>query len=119
MDARRRGAAKVGTLASRATRQTLQLTQPNKIRLLRWTGALLCRWSAHGLRRVASHAAGRDARHKSAPGAHARLDQCFPRGEKMSHDYTETLITSRTAYQGKLLTLKEDQVKLPDGNSAT
>ena len=37
----------------------------------------------------------------------------------MSNDYTETLITSRTAYQGKLLTLKEDQVKLPDGNSAT
>jgi len=37
----------------------------------------------------------------------------------MSNDYTETLLESRTAYEGKLLTLKEDQVKLPDGNSAT
>jgi len=44
MDARRRAAAKVGTLARRATLQTLHLTQPNKIRLLRGTGALLCRW---------------------------------------------------------------------------
>src|SRR3954452_8461521 len=30
MDARRRVAAKVGTLARRATQQTLQLTQPNQ-----------------------------------------------------------------------------------------
>ena len=30
MDARRRGAAKVGTLARRATKQTLQLTQPDQ-----------------------------------------------------------------------------------------
>jgi hypothetical protein len=30
MDARRRSAAKVGTLASCATKQTLQLTQPDK-----------------------------------------------------------------------------------------
>ena len=37
----------------------------------------------------------------------------------MSNDYTETLLSSHTAYAGKLLTLKEDQVKLPDGNSAT
>jgi len=31
MDARRRSAAKVGTLASCATKQTLQLTQPDQI----------------------------------------------------------------------------------------
>ena len=37
----------------------------------------------------------------------------------MSNDYTETLLVSRTAYEGKLLTLKEDKVKLPDGGSAT
>ena len=42
MDARRRIAAKVGTLARCATQQTLQLTQPNKIRLLRGTRVVLC-----------------------------------------------------------------------------
>jgi len=31
MDARRRGAAKVATLARRATKQTLQLTQPDQV----------------------------------------------------------------------------------------
>ena len=34
MDARRRSAAKVGTLASCATKQTLQLTQPDQIATL-------------------------------------------------------------------------------------
>ena len=37
----------------------------------------------------------------------------------MSNDYTETLIASHTPYQGRLLTLKEDEVKLPDGKTAT
>jgi ADP-ribose pyrophosphatase len=37
----------------------------------------------------------------------------------MSNDYTETLVTSRTVYQGKLLTLKEDEVALPDGRIGT
>jgi ADP-ribose pyrophosphatase len=37
----------------------------------------------------------------------------------MSNDYTETLVSSRTGYQGKLLTLKEDQVALPDGSTGT
>jgi ADP-ribose pyrophosphatase len=37
----------------------------------------------------------------------------------MSNDYTETLMSSRTGYQGKLLTLKEDQVALPDGSTGT
>ena len=37
----------------------------------------------------------------------------------MSNDYTETLVSSRTAYAGKLLTLKEDQVALPDGGKGT
>jgi ADP-ribose pyrophosphatase len=36
----------------------------------------------------------------------------------MSADYTEKLVTSRTGYEGKLLTLKEDQVQLPDGRTA-
>ena len=29
----------------------------------------------------------------------------------MSSDYTETLVSSRIAYDGKLLTLKEEQVR--------
>lgn len=33
----------------------------------------------------------------------------------MSKDLTETTLTSRVAYQGKLLTLKEDEVALPGG----
>jgi ADP-ribose pyrophosphatase len=37
----------------------------------------------------------------------------------MSNDYTETLVSSRTGYEGKLLTLKEDQVALPDGSQGT
>jgi ADP-ribose pyrophosphatase len=37
----------------------------------------------------------------------------------MSNDYTEKLVSSRTAYAGKLLTLKEDQVALPDGGQGT
>ena len=37
----------------------------------------------------------------------------------MSNDYTETLVSSRTGYQGKLLTLKEDKVALPDGSTGT
>ena len=36
----------------------------------------------------------------------------------MSADYTEKLVTSRTGYEGKLLTLKEDEVQLPDGRTA-
>ena len=34
-------------------------------------------------------------------------------------DYTETLVSSRTGYEGKLLTLKEDQVVLSDGSEGT
>jgi len=37
----------------------------------------------------------------------------------MSNDYTETLVSSRTGYTGRLLTLKEDKVALPDGTTAT
>ena len=37
----------------------------------------------------------------------------------MSNDYTETLVSSRIGYKGKLLTLKEDQVALPDGSTGT
>jgi ADP-ribose pyrophosphatase len=36
----------------------------------------------------------------------------------MSADYTETLLASRTVFEGKILTLKQDQVRLPDGNTA-
>jgi len=36
----------------------------------------------------------------------------------MSADYTEKLVASRTGYEGKLLTLKEDEVQLPDGRTA-
>jgi ADP-ribose diphosphatase len=37
----------------------------------------------------------------------------------MSNDYTETPVSSRTGYEGKLLTLKEDKVALPDGTTGT
>ena len=37
----------------------------------------------------------------------------------MSTDYTEQPVSSRVGYAGKLLTLKEDQVRLPDGRIAT
>jgi ADP-ribose pyrophosphatase len=37
----------------------------------------------------------------------------------MSNDYTEKLVSSRTRYEGKLLTLKEDKVALPDGSTGT
>jgi len=36
----------------------------------------------------------------------------------MSADYIEKLLASRTRYEGKLLTLKEDEVRLPDGSTA-
>jgi ADP-ribose pyrophosphatase len=36
----------------------------------------------------------------------------------MSADYTEKLLASRTGYEGKLLTVKEDKVQLPDGRTA-
>jgi ADP-ribose pyrophosphatase len=35
----------------------------------------------------------------------------------MSADYTEKLLASHTRYEGKLLTLKEDEVHLPDGST--
>jgi len=37
----------------------------------------------------------------------------------MSNDYTEKLVSSHTGYAGKLLTLKEDKVALPDGSTGT
>jgi ADP-ribose diphosphatase len=37
----------------------------------------------------------------------------------MSNDYTEKLVSSHTGYEGKLLTLKEDKVALPDGSIGT
>jgi ADP-ribose pyrophosphatase len=37
----------------------------------------------------------------------------------MSADYTEKLVASRIGYEGKLLTLKEDEVQLPDGRTAS
>ena len=36
----------------------------------------------------------------------------------MSSDFTEKKITSRTAYRGGMLTVHEDEVKLPDGSTA-
>ena len=33
-------------------------------------------------------------------------------------DFTESTLASRTAYSGRLLTVKEDQVRLPDGGTA-
>lgn len=33
-------------------------------------------------------------------------------------DFTETTLTSKTVYDGKLLTVKEDEVRLPDGHQA-
>ena len=36
----------------------------------------------------------------------------------MSNDYTEKLLSSRSAYEGKLLAVKEDQVEQPDGGRA-
>jgi len=36
----------------------------------------------------------------------------------MPADYTEQTLSSRVAHQGKLLTLKDDEVRLPDGRSA-
>ena len=36
----------------------------------------------------------------------------------MSNDYSEKPLSSRTAYEGQLLTLKEDTVALPDGRHA-
>ena len=37
----------------------------------------------------------------------------------MLPDFSEEQLSSRVAYKGKLLTLKEDQVKLPTGITAT
>ena len=37
----------------------------------------------------------------------------------MSADYTEKLLSSRIGFEGKLLTLKEDRVQLPDGSTGT
>ena len=36
----------------------------------------------------------------------------------MSSDFTEKKITSRTAYRGGILTVNEDEVRLPDGSTA-
>jgi ADP-ribose pyrophosphatase len=36
----------------------------------------------------------------------------------MSSDFTEKKLSSRTAYQGRLLRVHEDEVELPDGNRA-
>jgi ADP-ribose pyrophosphatase len=36
----------------------------------------------------------------------------------VSSDFTEKKITSRTAYRGGMLTVHEDEVKLPDGSTA-
>jgi ADP-ribose pyrophosphatase len=36
----------------------------------------------------------------------------------VSSDFTEKKITSRTAYRGGMLTVNEDEVKLPDGSTA-
>ena len=36
----------------------------------------------------------------------------------MSSDFTEKKITSRTAYRGGMLTVNEDEVRLPDGSTA-
>src|SRR4051812_29718143 len=74
MDARRRAAAKVGTLARRATQQTLQLTQPNKAASLPrdWSAFVPIEARAVLSSSVPSSAAA-EARHKSAPVAHVRL----------------------------------------------
>lgn len=36
----------------------------------------------------------------------------------MASDFSEKPLSSRTAYRGRLLTVKEDQVRLPDGGQA-
>ena len=36
----------------------------------------------------------------------------------MSSDFTEKKVSSRTAYRGSLLTVNEDEVRLPDGGAA-
>src|SRR6187399_939656 len=79
MDARRRAAAKVGTLARRATQQTLQLTQPNKVASLSRDWSAFVPIDARALlTSQGTSTATAGARHKSAPVAHVRLDQCFP-----------------------------------------
>ena len=37
----------------------------------------------------------------------------------VSSDFTEKKISSRTAYRGRLLTVNEDEVRLPDGSAAS
>ena len=37
----------------------------------------------------------------------------------MSSDFSEKKITSRTAYRGRMLTVNEDEVRLPDGSTAS
>lgn len=37
----------------------------------------------------------------------------------MAKDFTETTVSSLTVYRGKLLTVKQDQVTLPDGRQAS
>jgi ADP-ribose pyrophosphatase len=37
----------------------------------------------------------------------------------VSSDFTEKKITSRTAYRGRMLTVNEDEVRLPDGSAAS
>ena len=37
---------------------------------------------------------------------------------KHDSDFSETQLSSKTVYRGGFLELKEDRVKLPDGNSA-
>ncbi len=37
----------------------------------------------------------------------------------MRKNFTESTLTTHTAYRGRMLTVKEDQVRLPDGGKAT
>src|SRR6478672_8363979 len=87
MDARRRSAAKVGTLASCATKQTLQLTQPDQIATLLRDRSAFVRMKTRAVAEVfapSRNVAG--ARHESAAVAHVRLDQCFPRPLPMARE---------------------------------
>jgi hypothetical protein len=78
MDARRRSAAKVGTLASYATKQTLQLTQPDQVAPLFRDWSAFVQTKTQAVAEVFGYIVQRyRAGHKSAPVAHVRLDQCF------------------------------------------
>src|SRR6188508_3423465 len=78
MDARRRSAAKVGTLASFATKQTLQLTQPDPFSPLSRDRSAFVQMKTRALAEVfdpSRNVTGQGT--KVLRSRHVRLDQCF------------------------------------------